>query len=89
VDNPTSIQKRYYRSPALINDVPLHVGKLGIISIINFRILSMTISPTTIYNSNILEVLNSKMNRNKGIEYGKRMGLISFPDLSSRGLNLK
>jgi hypothetical protein len=32
---------------------------------INFRILNMTMLATTIYNSNILDVLNNKMNKNK------------------------
>jgi hypothetical protein len=41
------------------------VGELGTISIINSRILNMTIPATTTYNSNILDVLNSKMNGNK------------------------
>jgi hypothetical protein len=41
------------------------VGKLGTISIINSRILSMTTAATTTCNSNILDVLNSKMNENK------------------------
>jgi hypothetical protein len=41
------------------------VGKLGTISIINSKILIMTIPATTTCNSNILDVLNSKMNGNK------------------------
>jgi hypothetical protein len=32
---------------------------------IKFRILNMTMLATTTCNSNILDVLNSKMNRNK------------------------
>jgi hypothetical protein len=41
------------------------VGKLGTISIINSRILSMTTAATTTCNSNILDVVNSMMNENK------------------------
>jgi hypothetical protein len=41
------------------------VGELGIISIINSRILSMTTAATTTCNLNILDVLNNKMNGNK------------------------
>jgi hypothetical protein len=43
----------------------LLVGELGTISMINSIILDMTIPATTIYNSNILDVLNNKMNGNK------------------------
>jgi hypothetical protein len=41
------------------------VGELGIISMINSRILNMTILATNTCNSNILDVLNNKMNGNK------------------------
>jgi hypothetical protein len=41
------------------------VGKLGTISIVNSRILNMTIPATTTCNSNILDALNNKMNGNK------------------------
>jgi hypothetical protein len=41
------------------------VGELGTISMINSRILNMTTLATTTYNSNILDVLNNKMNGNK------------------------
>jgi hypothetical protein len=43
----------------------VYVGKLGTISMINSKILNMTIPATTTCNSNILDVLNNKMNGNK------------------------
>jgi hypothetical protein len=41
------------------------VGQLDTISIVNSRILNMTIPATTTCNSNILDALNNKMNGNK------------------------
>jgi hypothetical protein len=46
-------------------DLVQPVGKLGTISIVNSRILNMTIPATTTCNSNILDALNSKMNGNR------------------------
>jgi hypothetical protein len=66
-DLPEDLQSKTEatQSCKTISHHPRAVGELGTIFMINFRILNMTIPATTTCNSNILDVLNSKMKGNK------------------------